>query len=70
VLKLWKETSLIPPWEEGPWQAKEASDTPTETDSSCSDNSLELNLSICVNFTCPAYGVAKGGCVSREGHKQ
>lgn len=68
MLELWNETGLILSWEEGSQQGKEASDTPKETDSSYSDNSLEFNLTVCINFMCPIYGVAQGGCVSGEGH--
>lgn len=70
LLELWKEIGLIPPWEEGCQQGKEASDTPKETDSIYSDNSLELNFTVRINLMCHVYGVAKGGCVSREGHAQ
>lgn len=45
-------------------------DNPKETDSSYSDNSLELNLTVHINFKCPVCGVTKAGCVSREGHMQ
>lgn len=73
VLELWKGTGLIPLQEEGPCQGREASDTPKETNSRYSDNSLELKLGVCIKFMCPVYGVANGasqGSVPREGHTQ